>query len=87
MSTASNVNRGIKPIGLLWVALIVLKIIGYLTNISWWLIIPFPVLAYISIWIVVGLTILGIAVVMGIIGATLFFLSLVVKYFSKSSRK
>ena len=49
MNEESSTKTGIGPIGLLWVALIILKILGYLDIMSWWLIIPFPLIAYISV--------------------------------------
>ena len=38
-------DAGLGVIGSLWVALIVLKIIGYLPSLPWWIIVPFPILA------------------------------------------
>ena len=49
MSRSSNTsNGGVGVVGLLWVALIVLKILGYITW-SWWLVITFPIMAFVAV--------------------------------------
>ena len=53
MATQQQANTGLGAVGLLWVALIVLKIVGYLPSLSWWIVVLFPIITWVVILVMV----------------------------------